>query len=71
MAATDHDAMRPALVSGFLSWPEDSLPTEQLETHEKPTQDGIVREHWVDTSITIELNDPRLSGELTIDLTTG
>ena len=61
----DVESMRPALVTGFLSWPEDS----QVEGYEETMQDGIRREHWVDTSNTAEMSDPRLSGALTIDAT--
>ncbi len=45
----DDESMRPALVTGFLSWPEDSVPVDQLEGYEETTQDGIRREQWVDT----------------------
>jgi hypothetical protein len=66
-AATDGESMRPALVTGSLSSPDDRL--SEVEGYARTTQDDIVRDHWVDSSNTAELSDPRLSGALTIDLT--
>jgi len=64
-AVTDEESMRPALVTGFLSWPDDA----QVEGYEETMQDGFRREHWVDTSNTAEMSDPRFSGALTIEMT--
>ena len=61
-AAVD-ESMGPALVSGVLS-----SDGSQVEGETRTTQNGIVRDQWVETTNT-EMNDPRLSGVLTIDLT--
>ena len=61
--AADGGSMGPALVTGSLSHPEDALADEA-----RTTEDGIVRDHWVETA-NAKVTDPRLSGVLTIDLT--
>jgi hypothetical protein len=68
-AATDDESMKPALVSGFLVWPENSVDIEDLESFEETTQDGIRREHWVEVdAASIEMSDSRLTGIITLDM---
>jgi hypothetical protein len=66
-AATDDESMKPALVSGFLVHPENSVDIWDLESFEETTQDGIRREHYVDTA-NIEMSDSRLTGSITLDV---
>ena len=65
-AAIDDESMTPALVTGFLVYPEDSPSSELLPSYEKTEVDGIVRERWLDTA-DVEMSDPRLSGAFTND----
>jgi len=70
-AATDDESMKPALVSGFLVWPEDAPWISELPSFEETTQNGVRREHWVVVDgASIEMSDPRLSGSVTLDMST-
>ena len=65
-AAIDDESMTPALVTGFLVYPEDSPSSELLPSYEKTEVDGIARGRWLDTA-DVEMSDPRLSGAFTND----
>ena len=71
-AAVDEDAMRPALVTGTITYDEDSgeftcLSGPWGSCVDSPSADGVTRFRTLGQTATVEMSDPRLSGDATVD----